>query len=107
MSFLLYSISFLSFNFVISFPSTITSPDVALSIPPNIFNVVVFPAPDGPTITTSSPFSISKFVLFNAFIVTSPILYSLTIFLNFIFYHTFMNFSCIIKKIIIIIQKNR
>ena len=27
MSFLLYSISFLSFNFVISFPSTITSPD--------------------------------------------------------------------------------
>ena len=85
MSFLLYSISFLSFNFVISFPSTITSPDVALSIPPNIFNVVVFPAPDGPTITTSSPFSISKFVLFNAFIVTSPILYSLTIFLNSIY----------------------
>ena len=44
--------------------------------------VVDFPAPLGPTITTSSPFSISKFALSNALMLFSPTIYSLTTFLN-------------------------
>ena len=47
---------------------------------PNIFNIVVFPAPDAPTITQNSPFSISKFTSCNASIVTSPVLYTLLTF---------------------------
>ena len=62
------------FNLFITLPSTITSPDVRRSIPPRMFRQVVLPAPDGPRIQTSSPFSISKEVLFKALISTSPIL---------------------------------
>lgn len=40
-------------------PSTITLPLDALSIPPNMFKQVVLPAPEGPKIMASSPFSIS------------------------------------------------
>ena len=50
-------------------------PLVALSIPPNKFKIVVFPAPDGPTITTNSPLSILKSTPSEALISISPILY--------------------------------
>ena len=40
--------------------SMITLPLLALSIPPKIFKIVVFPAPLGPNTTVSSPSSISK-----------------------------------------------
>ena len=53
-----------------------TSPEVTLSIPPKTFSAVVFPAPLGPTITTNSPFSISKFALSNALMLFSPTIYS-------------------------------
>ena len=52
---------------MISLPSINTSPDVGLSIPPKIFKAVVLPAPDGPSITTNSPFSMEKDVSFSAF----------------------------------------
>ena len=57
---ILYDVSCLLLNELISTPSTITCPLVALSIPPRIFNTVVFPAPLGPTMTTNSPSFISK-----------------------------------------------
>ena len=82
MSSLLYFINSLFFKCVTSLLSTITFPLVAESIPPSMFRVVVFPAPLGPTITTSSPFSILKLALSSALIVISPILYSLHTFLN-------------------------
>jgi hypothetical protein len=41
-------------------PQTIFSPYVGESIPEIIFSKVVFPLPDGPRITTNSPFLISK-----------------------------------------------
>ena len=40
--------------------------------PPRIFKIVVFPAPEAPTITQNSPFSISKFTSWRAVISTSP-----------------------------------
>ena len=93
MSSLLYFINAFPFNSEIFLSSTITSPDVTWSIPPNIFKAVVFPAPLGPTITTNSPFSIEKLVLFNAFIIISPILYSLHTFLNSIYAIIFTSFE--------------
>jgi len=73
-----YAISALSAGFLF----TKTDPEVALSIPPKILRVVVFPAPLGPTIATNSPLSILKLVLSKALITISPILYSLTTSLN-------------------------
>ena len=63
-------------------PSTITSPNVGLSIPPKIFKQVVLPAPEGPKIQTSSPLLIVKLASCKALIVTSPIKYFLETFLN-------------------------
>ena len=44
----------------------ITFPVVGVSIPPKTFNKVVLPAPLAPTITTTSPFSISNDTFFTA-----------------------------------------
>ena len=44
MSSLLYAVNCLGEYCAISFPSTITRPELAVSIPPRIFNTVVFPA---------------------------------------------------------------
>ena len=54
-------------------PSTRISPEVAVSIPPRIFNTVVFPAPLGPTITTNSPFSMVKLIPSTAWMVISDV----------------------------------
>ena len=49
---------------------------------PSIFSIVVFPAPDAPTITQNSPLLISKLTSFRACISTSPDLYVFFTFLN-------------------------
>ena len=54
-------------------PSTITLPLDALSIPPNMFKQVVLPAPEGPKIMASSPFSISNDAFLSAFTITSSL----------------------------------
>ena len=48
-------------------------PPDALSIPPSMLRMVVFPAPLAPTMTQNSPFSISKLTSSTALISTSPI----------------------------------
>ena len=56
-----------------SSPSTNICPLVALSIPPNKFSKVDFPAPDGPKITTNSPLGIEKSIPSKALYFLSPI----------------------------------
>ena len=63
-------------------PSTITFPEVDVSIPPKILRAVVFPAPEAPKITANSPFSIEKFAQFRALILFSSEPYSFTTLLN-------------------------
>ena len=47
---------------------------MGVSIPPIKFNKVDFPAPDGPSITTNSPFPIDKSILSSALNSFSPVL---------------------------------
>ena len=42
-------------------------------MPPRMFSTVVLPAPEGPTMMTNSPLSMSKEMWSAAVIVTSPI----------------------------------
>ena len=60
------------------------SPDVALSIPPSRFNIVDFPAPLGPSITTSSPLLMVKLAPFKASNDFSPTVYVFLTFLKLI-----------------------
>ena len=58
------------------------SPLLTKSMPPKRFNIVDFPAPLGPSITTNSPSFIEKLILLIALIFCSPKSYSLVTFLN-------------------------
>ena len=74
MSYLLYVVNSLELYLLTSTPSTIISPLVGESIPPNMFNIVDFPAPLAPATTTNSPLFIEKSTPLSASISTSPIL---------------------------------
>ena len=54
------------------FPLIITSPEVGLSNPPIIFNNVLFPEPEVPTIAVNVSRSISILTPFKAFTLVSP-----------------------------------
>ena len=56
-------------------PSSSTLPEVSVSMPPRMLSSVVLPAPDAPTMTQISPFSISKVMSRRASMVTSPMRY--------------------------------
>ena len=60
-------------------PSIITSPLVAWSNPPIIFNNVVFPQPDGPKIETNSLSRKFMEIPFKALTAPFPTLYSFLI----------------------------
>ena len=65
-------------SLLISVPSTVMEPEVSVSIPPRMLRTVVFPAPEGPTIITNCPLSMSRVTPSQAFIVLSPTLYVFT-----------------------------
>ena len=92
-----------------SFPSTMICPYVALSIPPIKLRRVVFPAPLAPTITTTSPFFISKETLSTASISMSPVLYLFTRFfisINSIFHFSYIKTKKDNKKILLSFVKS-
>ena len=62
----LISAKFFSDNFDTSSPSNLYIPSVCLSIHPKMYNNVDFPDPETPNIEQKSPFSIFKFIFFNA-----------------------------------------
>ena len=70
--------SVLDLSLLISVPSTTTEPEVSVSMPPRIFSTVVLPAPEGPTIITNCPLSISRLTPSQAFMALSPTLYVFT-----------------------------
>ena len=57
-------------------PSSTMEPDVGESMPPSMLRSVVLPAPEGPTMTTSSPRSMAKSMPSTAATCTSPIWYT-------------------------------
>lgn len=56
-----------------SLPATRTDPDVGTSSAPIMFNSVVFPHPDGPTMATNEASSTCKLTPSSAVTSTSPI----------------------------------
>ena len=98
MFFALYCVSWFSLYCSMFSPFMIICPFVVVSSPPSRFSSVLFPAPDGPSITTNSPLFIVRFMLFSAFIVWFPFLYSLVTFFSVII--GFMFFLSFLYKII-------
>ncbi len=82
MSNLLYSVSIFLEYLLMSLPSTRIVPPSEVSIPPRRFRTVVLPAPEAPTTTAKSPFSMVKSTPSTAVIVTSPIWYLFCTLLN-------------------------